>query len=112
MSAMATASAPLVPPGLPPGPRIPLLESLLYLRDPHRYYAKMLRRFGDPHTLPTLQGPLVVTGHPDGARALLSLTDEQTAFWLPELMSTFVGTGSEMVMSGEAHKRERKFLTV
>lgn len=95
---------------LPPGPTSPMLETLRYMRDPIAYYAQRRRAYGDPLTLPTLNGPLVVTGHPEGARTIFSLGEDETEAWLPEILGTLVGERSVIVMSGERHRRERKLL--
>lgn len=47
---------------LPPGPRINVLQTALYARDPYRYLIETQRKYGDPFTVPTLNGTLVITG--------------------------------------------------
>ena len=49
---------------LPPGPRSKNIAMINVLRDACSYYARCVQRFGDPFTLPTPFGQLVMTGRP------------------------------------------------
>lgn len=100
------------PVALPPGTRLAPLQSLLYMRDPYGYYERNRARFGDLFTIPTLNGTLVVTLRPEGAREILTAPPDTfvTGFGVDALIP-FVGRNSLFAISGERHRKERKLLS-
>ncbi|MGH9203570.1 MAG: cytochrome P450, partial [Vicinamibacterales bacterium] len=79
------------------------------LRYPCSYYARCARRFGDPFTLPTPFGPLVMTGRPEGIRAIYSAEPESVEIFVEELQP-FLGSTSLMQSSGREHIRRRQLV--
>ena len=96
---------------LPPGPRGAALQSLRYMRDPYGYTERMRARYGDPFSMPSLNGFLVIACSPEGVREILAGSDKDfgTGFAADALVP-IVGAGSLLMLSGEAHRRERKTL--
>ena len=98
-------------PPLPPGPRGSVVQMLRYARDPLGFYADCARRFGDVFTVPTLLGPLVVCGEPEGVRAIFALPPESFSRWSTESVSPLLGEASLLLSGGARHARDRKLLT-
>src|SRR6185295_265908 len=97
--------------GLPPGPRGSVVQMLRYARDPLGFYADCARRFGDVFTVPTLLGPLVVCGEPEGVRSIFALPPESFSRWSTEAVSPLLGEASLLLSGGARHARDRKLLT-
>jgi cytochrome P450 len=96
---------------LPAGPRGTLWNTLRYLRDPYAFFAAEARRHGDPFTLPTMSGPLVVTGNPELARTIFSADPGSVEPFSVGTLGPFLGERSLIMSGGERHKRDRKLLT-
>jgi cytochrome P450 len=96
---------------LPPGPRGSVWNTLWFIRDPYAFFAVNARRFGDPYTLPTATGPLVVTGKPELARAIFSADPDTFEPFAIGLIGPFLGKRSLIMSAGERHRRDRKLLT-
>src|SRR5262245_61777260 len=96
---------------LPPGPRGSVVQMLRYARDPHGFYADCARRFGDVFTVPTLLGPLVVCGAPEGVRSIFALPPESFSRWSTDSVSPLLGEASLLLSGGARHARDRKLLT-
>ena len=96
---------------LPPGPRGSVLQMLRYARDPLGFYADCARRFGDVFTIPTVLGPLVVCGAPEGVRSIFALPPESFSRWSTESVSPLLGEASLLLSGGARHARDRKLLT-
>ena len=97
--------------GLPPGPKATLWKTLQFLRQPYDFFDAQYRRYGDPCTLWTRQGPLVITADPELVRAIFTLDPEAVEPWSTDLLSPFLGARSVIMSGGERHKRDRKLLT-
>ena len=69
------------------------------------------RRFGDIFTIPTVLGPLVVCGDPDGVRAIFALPPDSFSRWSTESVSPLLGEASLLLSGGARHARDRKLLT-
>jgi cytochrome P450 len=96
---------------LPPGPRGSVVQMLRYARDPLGFYADCARRFGDVFTVPTLLGPLVVCGDPEGVRSIFALPPESFSRWSIDSVSPLLGEASLLLSGGARHARDRKLLT-
>jgi cytochrome P450 len=96
---------------LPPGPRGSVVQMLRYARDPLGFYADCARRFGDVFTVPTLLGPLVVCGDPEGVRSIFALPAESFSRWSTDAVSPLLGEASLLLSGGARHARDRKLLT-
>lgn len=97
--------------GLPPGPRANFWRILQYVRDPYSFFDAQYRRYGDPCTLWTRQGPLVITADPELVRAIFTVDPETVEPWGSELLGPFLGPRSVIMSGGDRHKRDRKLLT-
>lgn len=97
---------------LPPGPKGAPLQSFLYMRDPHGYYARMRRRYGDLVTMPTMNGLLVVAHTPDLAREILLGGEKEfgTGF-AADVLTPIIGANSLLLLRGAAHRSARKTLS-
>ncbi len=97
---------------LPPGPRVAALQSLLYMRDPYGYMARMRARYGDPFSMPSLNGFLVLANSAEGAREILAggEADFGVGFGV-DAIAPIIGRGSLLLLEGDAHRRERKTLS-
>lgn len=89
-----------------PGPRSQISLLWRYLRDPLTCMLPLHARYGDTFTLPG-QPPLVVTGHPDGIRAIYTATPELLTPSNTE-MSAFLGATSLILLGGAQHRRLRR----
>jgi len=96
---------------LPPGPRGSVVQMLRYARDPLGFYADCARRFGDVFTIPTVLGPLVVCGAPEGVRSIFALPPESFSRWSTDAVSPLLGEASLLLSGGARHARDRKLLT-
>jgi cytochrome P450 family 110 len=93
---------------LPHGPAGRLLSSLRYLNDPYQYSARCARRYGDIFTVPLLTGPVVVTGHPEGAREVFGAPQDHFGIWAEAQLLPVFGRESIFVATGESHTRHRR----
>lgn len=99
-------------PALPPGPRSAPLQSLRYMLDAYGYTARMRDRYGDPYTTPTLNGTVVMTTSPEGARQILEGKEEDFVVGFGvDALTPLVGAGSLLLTSGEPHRSDRKLLS-
>ncbi len=95
---------------LPPGPRFKPAVLVNFFRDPLGYYERCARRYGDPFTLPTTFGRLVITGKPDGIRAIYAAKHEIFDIFAGIVSEPFLGPTSLMLTSGDYHLRNRRLL--
>ena len=94
---------------MPPGPRSKNLAMINVLRDACGYYARCAQRFGDPFTLPTPFGPLVMTGRPEGIRTIYAAEPDSFEIFVEE-PQPFLGPTSVMQSNGQEHLRRRQLL--
>ena len=95
---------------LPPGPSVKLLTTYRYVRDPYGYPAEMKERYGDPCTLDVVNGTVVMVGTSAGAQQVYSADPDTYLPFGTEAIRPLIGEHSLFLMSGAAHKRERKLL--
>jgi cytochrome P450 len=95
-----------------PGPRyfnpFWLVRSLL---NPTDFMLRTRERYGDTFRLPTVLGPAVVTGDPEGVRAIFSADADTFVPYRPDVIAPLAGETSLMLVSGARHKRDRKLLS-
>lgn len=98
--------------GLPPGPRFAPLQTALYMRDPYGYTRRMRERYGDPFTMPSMNGQIVLSMTSEGAREMLATPMERfgEAFGAATL-APVLGEGSLLLLSEGRHRTERKLLS-
>jgi len=97
---------------LPPGPPLAVLQTARHFLNPYDFYLSCRRRYGDPFTFRTLQGPVVVTGNPEGVRAIFSAPPDTfgSFSFRPDVVKLFLGENSLVLLTGERHKAERQLL--
>jgi cytochrome P450 family 110 len=92
----------------PPGRRNVLLSTIDYLRDPYRHLLDTARHYGDPFSLPSFLGKLVVTGDPAGVRTLFSADPDGYLAIGADLLGPVLGETNLILLSGERHRAMRK----
>lgn len=96
---------------LPPGPGgNALFSTLRYLRAPEGWLLAEAKKWGDPFTMPSLAGPLVVTGSPEGVRAIFTADPETFAPFSVDAMTPILGRGSILLQHGAEHRRARRLM--
>jgi cytochrome P450 len=95
---------------LPPGPPFALLQTARLVKDPYSFHRACRARYGDPYTVPSLNGKVVCTGDPEGIREIFAADPDTFAPWAADTLRPMLGDGSIIVLRGERHKRERKLL--
>jgi cytochrome P450 len=96
--------------GLAPGPRSRVVQTIKLLSDPYDHVSRLFAKYGDPLSIPSLFGSMLVTAQPDGARELFSADPDTFAVPMKELSVPILGTNSLLTTEGAAHKRARKLL--
>lgn len=97
---------------LPPGPsgKNPL-NLLRMMLDPHDTYARLTRAYGDPFTVSTVIGPMVVTSDPEGVRDFFTADPEGFEYCAPEMEGPLLGDSSLVFAPGHRHVIERKLMS-
>ncbi len=95
---------------LPPGPRSTLLSTYKALRWPFEEYRRWIERYGDPMTIPALNGTVVLTGDPSAIKQIFSLRPDAYEPFAVEAMRPLVGGESVLLVGGSSHKRLRKLM--
>jgi cytochrome P450 len=95
---------------LPPGPRSTVTTAVRYLRDSSGFYARTARKYGDPFSLRTPWGPLVVTGRPEGIETIFTTPPETYGIFAPTVVEPLLGPTALMIASGSEHLRARRIL--
>jgi cytochrome P450 len=103
--------SPRRPTGLPPGPRVLPLVAARYLADSYGFYRRCAARYGDPFTLRTPWGPLVVTGRREAIEAIFTAPPESFGIFARTVVEPLLGPTALMVTSGREHQRDRRLLT-
>lgn len=101
----------LTPPVDVPGLRLPHVQMLRFMREPSAFMRECALRYGDPFLLHVFGRWVVNFGDVEGARAIFTLTPEQTHPFQPSTLAPLLGASSLILLGGEAHRRERKLLT-
>src|SRR5262245_51384103 len=69
------------------------------------------REYGDTFRMPTLFGPVVVTGNPEAVRAIFTADPDTFVPFAPEIAAPLLGETSLALAAGARHRRDRKLLT-
>jgi cytochrome P450 len=97
---------------LPPGLHNKLLNPILYLLGPYRFYEKVFARFGDTFLFVSPNGPVAVTRDPEHVKVIFTLDTSQIEIYPdndgPEFI---VGKNSVLLMTDDPHRRERRLLS-
>ncbi|MFO0588145.1 MAG: cytochrome P450 [Polyangiaceae bacterium] len=95
-----------------PGPRyINVFKFFRDLADPTDLMLRTQAQYGDTYRLPTALGPVVVTGNPEGVRAIFSAEADTFVPYQPDLTAPVVGETSVILASGARHTRIRRLLS-
>ena len=74
--------------------------------------AKARQRYGDPFSMTTINGRVVVTAEPELIREIFTTKDtDRFEPFASEAMTPFFGRQSLLLLQGDPHRRERKLLT-
>jgi cytochrome P450 len=92
------------------GPRSRLLSTFRILRDPSGWFERWRARYGDPVTIPTINGTVVMTGDPAKAKWIFAHDPDDYAQFGTDAMAPLLGQRSLLVVSGATHRRDRKLL--
>jgi cytochrome P450 len=92
------------------GPSFVLGWLLRYTHDPYGVFAKLLGRYGDPTRFRLAGTPgTVVTGCPEGVRAIIGADHHTLAPWRPPSLALLT-EDSLFLQSGERHQATRRML--
>lgn len=97
---------------LPPGPRVPLLNTWNWLRRPYPFLEECRARFGSTFTF-TLPGlpPLIVFSNPDDVKEIFTDDGERmVAGQFNRSLRAFLGDHSVLMLDGREHLRHRRLL--
>ena len=97
-------------PTLPPGPRGRLLSTYRVLTKPYEYLPRWLATYGDPFTIKTLNGNVVMTANPADVRTVFATPPDRFASFATRGLAPFLGERSMLLLDGARHRRERKLL--
>ena len=92
------------------GPRGRLLPTIRVMREPRSYYDALFQQYGDPVLLHAMNGNIVLTGTPEGAKAVFSHPPDNYLPFGVEASRALVGPNSLFLLEGDRHKEERKLL--
>lgn len=95
---------------LPDGPRNRLLSTIKVLRSPFVDLPRWLARYGDPFTIPTVNGTVVMTGDPALVKTIFAAPPSTYLPWGVDAVAPMLGPGSVLMLEGDRHTRERKLL--
>ena len=94
------------------GPATATLTLARYMLDPYGVFPALLARYGDPFHLPLPGSPgTIVTGHPEGVRAIIGADPDTFEPWRIEATAILLGEQSLFLQKGERHRAARKLLT-
>ena len=95
---------------LPPGPRSRFLSTYRLMSDPMKWFPAWKERYGDPYTVPAMNGTVVITGEPEGIRQIFAAPGRAYLPFAPEASRPITGDRSVFVTSGETHRRDRRLV--
>ncbi|MGC6494319.1 MAG: cytochrome P450, partial [Myxococcota bacterium] len=87
-----------MPTSLPDGPPGRIRNTWRIMSDPRQAYCDFQKRYGDMFTVPAMNGTVVVTCTPAGAKAVFSTRSEDTRPFAVEAMRPLVGKDSVLVL--------------
>lgn len=98
---------------LPAGPSLAsvLLATFGGMKDHHSVLRTWLDRHGDPFTMRTPGGPMVLTADPDAIRTIYTADPETFVPSAPFGLAPLLGANSLLLVGGPRHRAGRKLLT-
>lgn len=94
---------------LPPGPSSTLLSTIKIGKSPFEFYRHCYETYGPTFTIPALNGTVVCTTEPEGARAMFTAGAEHFKPFGVDVASSII-PNSIFMLEGARHKQERKLL--
>ena len=95
---------------LPAGPAGKLRSTYRVLRDPFASLPEWQKRFGDPFTIPTVNGTVVMTGDPKLVKEIFAGDPATFAPWAAKAIGPTIGQASVLALEEPRHMKERKLL--
>jgi cytochrome P450 family 110 len=95
---------------LPDGPAGKLRTTYRILRDPMQSLPMWHARYGDPFTVPTVNGTVVMTGDPKLVKEIFAASPSTFAPFATQGFGRTMGEGSLLALHEPRHMRERKLL--
>ena len=95
---------------LPAGPAGKLRSTYRVLRNPFESLPDWQRRFGDPFTIPTVNGTVVMTGDPKLVKEIFAGDPAVFAPWAAQAIGPTIGQASVLALAEPRHMKERKLL--
>lgn len=95
---------------LPAGPAGKLRSTHRVLRNPFASLAAWQKRFGDPFTIPTVNGTVVMTGDPKLVKEIFAADPATFAPWAAKAIGPTIGNASVLALTEPRHMKERKLL--
>ena len=95
---------------MPSGPSGRLPPTFALLRDPRGAFERWRDCYGDPFFVHALNGPVVITGRPELVRQIFTHDPADFDVFALQTGIPVLGSGSMLLLSGEAHRRERKLV--
>ena len=92
------------------GPRSTLLSTYRVLTSPQAWMDRWLERYGDPVTIPTINGTVVMTAEPALAKWIFAHDPNDFAQFGTDAIGPLLGERSLLTVDGAAHKRDRKLM--
>ncbi|MEZ4448409.1 MAG: cytochrome P450 [Nannocystaceae bacterium] len=96
---------------LPPGPRSTLLSTYRALKSPFEHYREWQETYGDPYTVPALNGTVVITGDPALVQQIFTADADTYDPFAVEASAPLVGDQSVILVAGDRHRRLRKLMS-
>ncbi|MFK7735865.1 MAG: cytochrome P450 [Pirellulaceae bacterium] len=107
-SKLSASASKLTASGLPDGPNGSWIPTLQLIRDARVAFTKWIDKYGDPFLVRALNGPVVVTGRPELIQQIFSHDAADYDPFAELALTPTLGSGSMLLLKGEAHRRERK----
>jgi cytochrome P450 family 110 len=95
---------------LPDGPAGKLRTTYRILRDPMKSLPLWHEKYGDPFTVPTVNGTVVMTGDPKLVKEIFAANPSTFAPFATQGIGPTIGEGSLLALHEPRHMRERKLL--
>lgn len=95
---------------LPPGPSSKLWSTYRLMSAPCEVFPAWRARYGDPFTIPALNGTIVMTGEPEGIREIFAAPPETYAPFGTQASGPLLGSRSIFVSEGAQHRHDRSLL--
>jgi cytochrome P450 family 110 len=95
---------------LPDGPPGRLRSTYKVLRSPFEDLPRWQQRYGDPFTIHTVNGTVVMTGDPALVKTIFAADPDIYGPWAAQALGPTVGPASMLLITGERHTKERKLL--